>query len=57
MPDKTNDHFLTFCNECNWEEENKGLPYKFCPKCGHVNIGFHTTRKATHGTVTLKGKQ
>jgi predicted RNA-binding Zn-ribbon protein involved in translation (DUF1610 family) len=43
--DKKNDKFKMFCNECNWEEETKGLPYEFCPKCGHVNIGFSPIRK------------
>jgi predicted kinase len=38
--DKRNDEFIEFCNECDWEEETIGLPYHFCPKCGHVNIGF-----------------
>jgi len=36
--------FVMFCNECDWEENTKGLPYQFCPKCEHVNIGasrFH----------------
>lgn len=32
--------FLTFCNECNWEEETIGLPYFYCQRCEHVNIGF-----------------
>ena len=40
MIDKNNDVFLMFCNECDWEEETTGLQYEFCPKCGHVNIGF-----------------
>lgn len=37
---KTKDKFVEFCNECDWEEETEGLPYQFCPKCGHVNISF-----------------
>lgn len=38
--DKSKDKFMIFCNECGWEEKTIGLPYHFCPKCGHVNIGF-----------------
>lgn len=41
MADKNNDKFIMFCNECSWIEETTGLQYKFCPKCGHINIGFH----------------
>lgn len=42
--DKINGKFVEFCNECGWEEKTIGLPYQFCPKCGHINIGF-VTRK------------
>lgn len=46
MIDKKNDIFITFCNECGWvSEETIGLPYLFCEKCGHVNIGFSRVRK------------
>lgn len=38
--DKVNDEFTTYCNECDWEEVTIGLPYQFCQKCGHINIGF-----------------
>ena len=44
MIDKINDRFIIFCNECDWEEEAVGLTYEFCPKCGHVNIGFSKLR-------------
>lgn len=40
MVDKKKDKFIIFCNECEWEEETIGLKYMFCPKCGHINIGF-----------------
>lgn len=43
--DKKNDMFLIFCNECKWEEKITGLQYEFCPKCGHVNIGFKKITK------------
>lgn len=46
--DKKKDKFIEFCNECGWSEETIGLPYEFCPKCGHVNIGYvqyHKNRK------------
>lgn len=42
--DKVNDKFLCFCNECSWKELTVGLPYEFCPKCEHVNIGFSKIR-------------
>lgn len=38
--DKKRDKVIYFCNECPWTEETIGLIYEFCPKCGHVNIGF-----------------
>lgn len=38
--DKQKDEFTIFCNECGWSEATTGLPYSFCPKCKHVNIGF-----------------
>lgn len=48
--DNEKDEFIEFCNECDWKEETKGLPYKFCPKCGHVNIGF--TRKDKYSSLS-----
>lgn len=36
--------FIMFCNECPWKERTVGLTHKFCPKCGHVNIGFTKVR-------------
>lgn len=42
--DKDRDNFMMFCNECDWEEHTTGLIYQFCPKCGHVNIGFYRLR-------------
>jgi len=52
--DKEKDEFIEFCNECDWKEETKGLPYKFCPKCGHVNIGF--TRKDKYLSLSNRRK-
>ena len=45
MVDKEKYKFIMFCNECDWEEETTGLQYEFCPKCGHVNIGFIKNHK------------
>lgn len=49
MIDKNNDVFLMFCNECDWEGETTGLQYEFCPKCGHINIGFVKNYKSNSG--------
>ena len=38
--DKEKDKFIEYCNECDWHEQTIGLQYDFCPKCGHVNIGY-----------------
>lgn len=46
MADKENDIFITFCCECDWISKGTvGLPYQFCEKCGHVNIGFSRVDK------------
>ena len=45
--DKKKDKFIEYCNECDWREETIGLPYQFCPKCGHVNIGFHQLKRVS----------
>ena len=47
--DKKKDKFIEYCNECDWREETIGLPYQFCPKCGHVNIGFSPIKKGKLG--------
>ena len=44
--DKENDNFIMFCNECDWRERTRGLPYSGCPFCGHVNIGYLADRDA-----------
>jgi len=51
--DKKTDKFTMYCNECDWKETTKGLPYHFCPKCGHVNIGF-SLAKINNATSTLR---
>jgi len=57
MMDKKNDVFVNFCNECDWKEETIGLQYEFCPKCGHVNIGFSWIGKQKQMEVANDGKR
>ena len=54
--DKKNDVFINFCNECGWEKKTIGLPYLFCEKCGHVNIGFSWLGKQKQTEVMNDGK-
>ena len=56
MLDKKEDIFITFCNECNWEKETRGLPYEFCPNCGHVNIGFSKKYETKIHNIALVDK-
>lgn len=49
--DKLKDKLLMFCNECNWKEKTIGLKYDFCPKCGHVNIGFSKIKDALNKSM------